>query len=162
MTLREWLDEYTRDGDAQYVCSWRKRAWRAMRPVVAKFVEDREAGIERPAGELIIAIRQARAEARIAESGKRWKKEYQLLVEAIQEHPELWPAPTADEAGVCEVARDLMLLERFEEVRELLVQAPNRFNRKCPACGSKPGIPCSDLNHPLMHVVVPHEARLVA
>ena len=41
MTLREWLDVYTAEGDASLRCAWTKRAWRAMRPVVNQFLVQR-------------------------------------------------------------------------------------------------------------------------
>lgn len=54
--------------------------------------------------------------------------------------------PSADEAAVCEVARDAELEGRLEEARALLEQAPNRLARKCPACGERPGVECLDLD----------------
>lgn len=164
MTLREWFDAYTWNGDAQLVCAWRKRAWRAMRPVVERFLADHEAGIARPAGILLAEIKQARIDAGINAGGKRWRQEYEKLLEALQGQRNFWPPPTQDERDVCMVARDLEESGRADEAAALVhEQAPNAHNRRCGACGRKPGEPCFDVAPNLAYVdrVVPHEARLV-
>lgn len=83
--------------------------------------------------------------------------------------------PTAADAAVCEVARDLVLLGRIAEAEKLLAeQAPRRLNRKCPACDMRVGKPCRDPGEPVVidlgmtvirertwiTLVVPHAARL--
>lgn len=106
---------------------------------------------------------------------KCWLKERRLLIAAL-DGPRT--APSADEAGVCEVAGDLVELGRIDEARRLLDdQAPNRLSRKCPACNAPPGIECSEMES-VQHksefdgkvrgvriysgpLLVPHHARLV-
>lgn len=74
---------------------------------------------------------------------KCWLKERRLLIAAL-DGPRT--APSADEAGVCEVAGDLVELGRIDEARKLLdEQAPNRLARKCPACGAWPGGMCKTM-----------------
>lgn len=145
MTLREWLDSYTHNGDGQLVCAWRKRAWRAMRPVVQMFVTQRECGVETPPGMLLQGIDAAAKNSGISPTTKRWRQEREKLVEILQGMRELWPAPGHEECGAVEVAIDLAEIGRVAEAAELLAaQAPNALNRKCRACGAKPGEPCFD------------------
>lgn len=162
MTLRDWLDSYTLNGDAQLVCAWRKRAWRSMRPVVRQFVQDREAGLSVSVGNLLAEIDAAGARARINALGKRWKQERTKLIEIAQRQGELWPAPTKAEAEVCLVALDLVEMGRHAEASALLrEQAPNARSRVCRVCGSKPGDPCLELVTRAERVV-PHEVRYAA
>lgn len=100
---------------------------------------------------------------------KAWLAERKVFREAIAA-----PAPpSADEAAVCEVARDMVLDGRLEEARVLLEQAPNRLARKCPACGAGPGDACVEYEYedpPVegfgmyptgkTELLVPHHARL--
>ncbi len=94
---------------------------------------------------------------------KMWLLERKLFSAALNGPRE---APTKDEAGVCEVAGDLVELGRVDEARKLLdAQAPNRLGRKCTACGAGAGVDCFDIvrgptwvgNKPL---IVPHLARV--
>lgn len=164
MTLREWLDVYTRDGDAQLVCAWRKRVWRVMRPVVALFVAELDAGCTHSAGELLAAIEDAREVFDINPIGKRWRQEHLKLVGTLQGQRQLWPAIEQDEADVCAVARDLEEEGRTREAQALVdEQAPNRLNRKCPACGAKPGDVCIGIVAGVSNgLIAPHDARVVA
>lgn len=162
MTLREWLDVYTHNGDAQLVCAWRKRAWRAMRPIVEQFVADREAGIKVSVGRMYRDIEHAATEASISLNGKRWEEEWRKLVRIMQSERELWPTPTQEEADVAMVVRDLEEMGELERAAALLrEQAPNARNRKCPACGRKPGEPCRDLATETA-LIAPHAARVTA
>lgn len=106
---------------------------------------------------------------------KMWLLERKLFREAM-----VAPAgtPSSDEAGVCEVAGDLVQLGRIDEARRLLEQAPNRLGRKCPACAMPVGTPCIDMSRPptaedwvgagdnrrirpgWRDMIVPHQARL--
>lgn len=170
LTLEQWVTVYTANGDAQHVCAWRKRVWRAMRPVVEKFLADREAGAPLSVGELLSAVEDARAAARIPAHGKRWRQEHDKLVDVLQAQRELWPAPSVDEAAACSVAHDLAELGRTDEATKLLAaQAPNHLGRPCPACGAKVSRPCVEIGFQLggkpmstTPRAVPHEARHVA
>lgn len=169
MTLEQWVRVYAANGDAQYVCAWRKRVWRAMRPVVEKFLAAREAGEALSVGHLLSAVEDARAAARIPAHGKRWRQEHGKLVDILQAQRELWPPPSVDEAAACSVAHDLAELGRTEEAAKLLAaQAPHHLGRPCPACGSKVGKPCVEIGFQLGYAktstprTVPHEARYVA
>ena len=135
--MREWLDVYTANGDSQLVCAWRKRAWRAMRPVVELFVADREKGIEHSAGYLNHMIEAARVEAGINDTGKRWRQEHGKIVQILRDQRELWPTPSQEEADACMVARDAEEAGNIEAARTILRdQVPHALNRKCPACGT--------------------------
>jgi hypothetical protein len=88
---------------------------------------------------------------------KMWLLERKLFRDAC-----VVPAatPSADEVGVCEVARDLVELGRHDEARKLVEeQAPNRLGRRCPVCAAKIGAPC--YAHDALYLIVPHHARLV-
>lgn len=165
MTLRDWLDVYTHNGDAQFVCAWRKRAWRAMRPIVEQFVADRDAGRPVRVGNLFVEIDAAGARERINLTGKRWIQERAKLLTIVQVQRELWTPPSADEYSVCLVARDLEEEGRLDEARRLLAeQAPNVLSRPCPACGQPRGQACVmfTLHGAYQPIVVPHEARVAA
>lgn len=164
MTLREWLDAYAHNSDAQLICAWRKRALRAMRPVVEQFLVQRDHGVSVYAGDLFAAIDSAGVAAGIPKGGKRWRQERAQLEKIVQHQRELWAPPTRDEAGACEVAQDLYELGKDAEAESLLAeQAPNRHSRRCPACGAKPGQPCRKLHDGISadEMRVPHAARLV-
>lgn len=143
MTLREWLDSYTAAGDAALVCAWRKRAWRCLRPVVEKFVADREAGSSVYAHQLFDAIEVARAAADIPPTSKRWLQELDALKRILRADRELWPTPTVDDRAAALVAQDLVELGKYAEaiamVRE---QIPHATSRKCQTCGQPQGQRC--------------------
>lgn len=88
---------------------------------------------------------------------KMWLLERRLFRAAL-DGPRV--APSADEAGACEVAGDLVQLGRIDEARRLLEeQAPNRLSRACPVCATRAGRPCLDLEDAL-ELVVPHLSRV--
>jgi len=159
VTLRDWLHSYTHNGDAQFVCAWRKRAWRAMRPVVERFVADRDAGLPVTAGGLLAELDRAAYDARISPGGKRWIEERRKLLEIVRNQRELWILPTADEHATCLVAFDLVEEHRYSEAVALIgEQAPNALGRPCPACGRSPGEHCLDpagLSETMRHGGVP-------
>lgn len=143
MTLREWLDSYTHNGDAQLVCAWRKRAWRCMRPVVEKFVADREAGEDVYAHHLFDAIEAARVEAKIPADSKRWTQEFYTLKRILRADREYWPTPTADDRAAAVVAQDLVELGKHAEAIAMVRdQIPHATSRKCPTCGQPQGQRC--------------------
>lgn len=144
MTLREWLDTYTANGDAQLVCAWRKRAWRAMRPVVEQVVADPASWT---ASRLLKALDAAAYEAKIGTSGKRWRREYEVIEKAIKETCELWRAPTDDDRGVCLVAYDLVEQGQFAEAIALIErEAKNVLERPCSACPAPAGWCCQEIS----------------
>lgn len=144
MTLREWLDSYTANGDAQLVCAWRKRAWRAMRPVVEQIESDIPAWT---VGKALKAIDAAAYAANIKTGGKRWKQEYEKLTAILNATPGLWRVPTHDEIGVCLVAADLVEQEQYAEAAALIIeQAPNVYERTCPACSSPASWCCEEIS----------------
>lgn len=143
MTLDEWLNSYTAAGDAALACSWRKRAWRVLRPCVEKFVEEREAGVKVYAFTLFDAIEVARAAADIPADGKRWKQELDALKRILRADRELWPTPTADDRAAAVVAQDLVELHRYADAIALVrEQIPHATSRKCPTCGAPMGQRC--------------------
>lgn len=187
MTLEDWLNSYTANGDAQFVCAWRKRAWRTLRPVVEQFVADRAAGLGRMAPDLMVAIEAARHAAKINDESKRWKQELFTLSQIIRGMRELWPAPAQGDRETWPVAIDLVEVGRFAEAIALVAaQMPNALSRKCPACSQPNGQRCAEIDldvernpdgtlkltpqahalkdageraHPRTRIV-PHEARL--
>lgn len=143
MTLLDWLGAYTANGDAQLVCSWRKRAWRCMRPVVEKFVADREAGAKVYAHQLFDAIEAARVDAKIKADSKRWVQELDALRRILRADREMWPTPTDDDRAAAVVAQDLIELGKYAEAIHLVrEQIPHATSRKCPTCGQPKGIRC--------------------
>lgn len=170
MTLDEWAKL------RPPVSKWRRQARAVMLDVVQSIaimnrtlIADSRAVIERvdaayPFGE------------RSMQPYRCWLRERRLLIEVLEGDGDK-RLPTADEVGVCEVARDLVELGRHEEARALVEQqAPNRLARKCPACGSPAGRECVALaedarfialDYPTTIVrsttaiVAPHHARLV-
>jgi hypothetical protein len=182
VTLREWLDVYGERGDTQLACSWRKRAWRVMRPVVEKVVADMGSWT---AGKAIAAVNEAGLEAKIDPNSKRWRQERAALEEILHKERSLWRAPTDDDRAACEVAIDLVESTRYLEAILLLRdQAPNVLERRCSACRAMPGYACEEITpdpypaedtvqtHALKlagvptysrrHQIVPHGARLAA
>ena len=174
-TLREWIDQVATGADARYICAWRKRAIRTMRPVVEQFLIQRENGVEVSATDLLAGIESARREADIPSDTKRWKQEHAELLAIVQRTPDLWPAPTIDDRGACDVATDLLAmaadldrvnepvkakLKRDEALELLIKQAPNRYSRRCKVCGAKPGDPCLELVT-RAEMLIPHEMRLI-
>lgn len=175
--LAYWLNHYTADGDSQFVCAWRKRAWRALRPVVEQFLAQRALGVDVYADDLIAAIDAAAITAKIKPTGKRWKQEVQEILTIAKRTRELWSPPTRDEYGACLVASDMLELAaeldrvgRFAEAKAkrdeahglLIAQAPRRYGRPCPACGSGLGQPCVNILWNGGEMLVPHEARIAA
>lgn len=74
-------------------------------------------------------------------------------------------APSTDEIGACEVARDLAEesgpyppAAALKRIYAILEMAPNRMARKCPACAALPGLNCHE---GIRTLLVPHHARLV-
>ncbi len=162
MTLREWLDVYTHNGDAQHVCAWRKRAWRAMRPVVERFVADRDANKEQTPYSLLTKINDAAIAERINIGGKRWRQELRKIRDIISSSQELWPTPAKSEADACSIARDAEEEGRTEIALAILeAEAPNRHNRKCPACGAPVGSPCRAIGG-TDELIATHAARVAA
>lgn len=149
MTLDDWLNSYTHQGDAQLVCSWRKRSWRALRPVVEKFVADRAAGADRHAESLMVDIEAARQAAKINPDGKLWKQELHKLVEILRGMPELWPAVTEDDRAACAVATDLVELGRYADAIALMRAqcSPYLLSQKCPACSQPQGYRCEQIEY---------------
>jgi hypothetical protein len=146
--------------DAWRMTRWPRSIWRVgarkrIQDVVESIAEadlaDKAAVLERvdaayPFGE------------RKYEPYKCWLKERRLFIAAL-EGP--CAVPTADEAGVCEVAGDLVQLGRVDEARKLLdEQAPNRLGRKCTACGAGPRVPCVSIGTLPRILIVPHLARV--
>jgi len=157
-TLHEWLEETADDAPA---CPWRKRAWRVMRPVVERFVAKRDGGQPFTAGGLLTAIDAAREEARVPDTGKRWIQECIKLLGVLRNHGEIWPGPSQVDVDICNVARDLVELERFAEAKELMAQARGALNRPCDACGAKLGAPCLEITRGARtELVVPHVSRV--
>src|SRR5437868_2111795 len=143
MTLLDWLGTYTHNGDAQLVCSWRKRAWRCMRPVVEKFVVDREAGGKVYAHQLFDAIEAARAEAKIPTDSKRWMQELDTLKRILRADRELWPTPTADDRAAAVVALDLVELGKYADAIAMVRdQIPHATSSNCSTCGALQGSRC--------------------
>ena len=166
--------------------------WREMRPPVSRWRRRSRATIdilqqENPdadrktiLGLLVAAYPFAE---RTGAAYQAWLKERSIFLAAIAGPPTL---PSADEIGVCEVAREMLELaglggpERTDEARRLLEeQAPNRLARQCSVCAMASGRPCVDLDTPpadlvpgqlgrprpgwrrLRDLIVPHHARLV-
>ena len=156
MTLQDWLDVYTAQGDAAQRCAWVKRAWRAMRPVVEQFIVQRNAGVEVTGNQLIDGLKAAAVANEIKPGGKRWKQEFAKLVAIIGDQRELFPAVSADERGVVLVAADLVEEQRYAEAIALLrEQAPNVFGRKCPACSQPVGRRCREIGMSFREAVKP-------
>lgn len=146
MTLREWLDSYTAAGDAALACAWRKRAWRCLRPVVEKFVAEREAGAHVHAHQLFDAIEEARTAADIPADGNRWTQEIDTLKRILRADRELWPSPTADDRAAAIVAQDLVELGKYAEAIALVrEQVPHATSRPCPVCGQPRGHRCEEI-----------------
>lgn len=140
MTLLEWLDVYTRNGDSQLVCAWRKRAWRAMRPIIEQVVGDMPAWT---VSRVLKALDQAAFEHDIKVTGRRWRQEYKKLQEVLDAERALWRAPTDEDRGVVDVATDLVEIGKLEDAITLLrEQAPNILERSCRACNSPAGWAC--------------------
>lgn len=183
MTLREWLDSYTHNGDAQLVCAWRKRAWRCMRPVVEKIAADLDTSIGWTVSKALTAIERAGDEARIKKTSKRWVQEFNKLKGILETDGRLWRSPTHDDRGVCSVAFDLVEQGQYEEAASLILeQAPFVYERPCTACSAPAGWCCEEITgdeHPRVAtpqtdaakaaglrtwsrraLIVPHESRL--
>lgn len=147
MTLDEWLNSYTAAGDAALACSWRKRAWRALRPAVEKFVTEREAGAKVYAHQLLDAIEEARVAAKIPAEGKRWTQEVETLKRILRSDREFWPTPTDDDRSAALVAQDLVELCRFDEAITMVRErVPHATSRKCPTCGQPQGQRCQHID----------------
>jgi hypothetical protein len=178
----QWLDAFGAQGDSQPACSWRKRAWRVMRPVVERVVADVGSWT---AGKVIEAVNAAGIEAKIDPNSKRWRQERTALEDILHKERSLWRAPTDDDRAACEVAIDLVESTRYLEAILLLRdQAPNVLERQCSACRAMPGYPCEEITpdpypredtvqtHALKlasiptysrrHLIVPHGARTSA
>lgn len=142
------------------VSRWRHQARRRIRHIV-----DHAPGLPADAMLALVDAGYPFGE-RAHEPYKCWLKERELFREALAGPPTM---PTADEAGACEVARDLVELGRLDEARKLVEErAPNRLAMRCLACGARAGEPCIDLSLPIEFVgtsaaelLVPHHVRLV-
>lgn len=142
-TIEEWL-KYTADGDAQFVCSWRKRAWRAMRPVIETVARDPSAW---SVSRALKALDDAGRAANINPDTKRWRTEYEKIADVLEDDRRLWRVATDDDRGVCAVATDLVELEHYDEALTLLkLQAPHVLDRQCSACNSPAGWACIEIS----------------
>jgi hypothetical protein len=120
---------------------------------------------------------------------KAWLTERRLLADQMMKSEPVSVGPTAEDAAACEVAIDLIEMDRIDEAKELLdKQAPGRHANRCPVCNARPGEPCRDYelksrplrptymypgttkeswpkeehNHVAVKRLVPHLARVIA
>lgn len=139
-----WLDGLL-VGTRRKVGQWRWRARSVMRDVVRA---NRDLVTVDPAAVLKLVDDAYPFGERAMHPYKAWLEERKVLREVLTPSPKP-EEPTVDDFAAVEVAIDLYETGRVDEAAALLAeQAPRRLNRKCPACGSRPGEQCNDGEKP--------------